>query len=116
MDKKHLVFVALSGALALGLAGCGKHEGPYSGHSEKFFYKHMHTAATAKDRVVTGQMDWCKKHDSSFHDKTCQALVQAVSQRELHTFLAPPAPGQNAMGSGKDINLGNTAQFNPLAK
>ena len=108
MYKKHLVLLALSGALAFGLSGCGKHEGPYSGHGEKFFYGH--TAASSQ------QFAWCKKHNPDFRNKTCQALVQAANQHELHTFLAPAKSGQNAMGTGKDINLGNTAQFNPLAK
>ena len=107
-QMKHAVMLVIGGALALGLAGCGKHEGPYSGHSEKFFYGH--TAASSR------QFAWCKKHNPDFQNKTCRALVQAANQHEMHTFFAPSTSGQNAMGSGKDINLGNTAQFNPLAK
>lgn len=34
-----------------------------------------------------------------------------LSQQELGTFLG--TGGQNAMGSGSSINLGNTSQFNP---
>ncbi|MHB1880720.1 MAG: P-type conjugative transfer protein TrbJ [Acidithiobacillus sp.] len=36
----------------------------------------------------------------------------SLSQQELGTFLGTGS-GQNAMGSGSDINLGNTSQFNP---
>ncbi|MHB1704817.1 MAG: P-type conjugative transfer protein TrbJ [Acidithiobacillus sp.] len=35
----------------------------------------------------------------------------SLSQQELGTFLG--TGGQNAMGSGSNINLGNTSQFNP---
>lgn len=35
----------------------------------------------------------------------------SISQQELGTFLG--TGGQNAMGSGSNINLGNTSQFNP---
>ena len=108
MKTKHMVIMVMSGAFALGLAGCGKNEGPYSGHSEKFFYGH--TAASAK------QFAWCKKHNPDFQNKTCQALVQAANQHELHTFLAPATSGQNAMGSGSKVNLGNLSQFSPLSK
>ena len=109
MNKKHLVLLAISGALALGLAGCGKREGPYSGHHSHYFVTHK--------KALNKQVAWCKKHETGTSiDKTCGAAIQALSQIELHTFYAPPSPGQNAMGSGKDINLGNTAQFNPLAK
>ncbi|MHB1880699.1 MAG: hypothetical protein ACYCPA_00585 [Acidithiobacillus sp.] len=109
MNKKHLVLLALSGALALGLAGCGKHEGPYSGHHTHYFVTHK--------KALNRQVAWCKKHETGTSiNKTCGAAVQALSQIEMNTFLAPPAPGQNAMGSGSAINLGNPNQFYPTSK
>ena len=109
VNKKHIIMVVMSGALALGLAGCGKHEGPYSGHHTHYFVTHK--------KALNIQVAWCKKHETGTSiNKTCGAAIQALSQVEMNTFLAPPTPGQNALGSGKDINLGNTAQFNPLAK
>ena len=108
-QMKHTVMLVLGGVLALGLAGCGKHEGPYSGHHTHYFVTHK--------KALNKQVAWCKKHETGTSiDKTCGAAIQALSQDEMHTFLAPSTTGQNAMGSGKDINLGNTAQFNPLAK
>ena len=108
-QMKHTVLLVIGSALALGLAGCGKHEGPYSGHHAHYFVTHK--------KALNKQLAWCKKHETGTSvDKTCSAVAQALNQDEMHTFLAPPAPGQNAMGTGKDINLGNTAQFNPLAK
>ena len=109
MKTKHMVMMVMSGALALGLAGCGQHEGPYSGHHTHYFITHK--------KALNKQVAWCKKHETGTSiNKTCGAAVQALSQIEMHTFLASPAAGQNALGTGKDINLGNTAQFNPLAK
>ena len=109
MKTKHMVMMVMSGALALGLAGCGQHEGPYSGHHIHYFITHK--------KALNKQVAWCKKHETGTSiDKTCGAAIQALSQIEMHTFLAPATSGQNAPGTGKDINLGNTAQFNPLAK
>ena len=108
-QMKRTVMLVLGGVLALGLAGCGKHEGPYSGHHAHYFVTHK--------KALNRQVAWCKKHETGTSiDKTCGAAIQALSQIEMNTFLAPSATGQNALGTGKDINLGNTAQFNPLAK
>lgn len=108
-QMKHTVMLVLGGVLALGLAGCGKHEGPYSGHHTHYFVTHK--------KALNKQVAWCKKHETGTSiNKTCGAAIQALSQVAINTFLAQPAAGHNAMGSGKDINLGNTAQFNPLAK
>jgi hypothetical protein len=101
------IIQAIALGLVLGLAGCAAqaHDGPYGGHTSKWYANHPKQDAD--------EAKWCDAGSTRREDtKTCNAAYQGINEQLTHAFYgskssnkAPIHVGHSPLYSMKPIPL-----------